>query len=96
MKTLTAICLAFILAIGSIITIPATPANGWILPLLFRAAAMNAAKQEFRTLRAKCKSQPKTCRPTTKRLTQWKSRSKSRLRATSKKSKSQYHRPRHY
>jgi hypothetical protein len=82
-KRLIAIGVVSSFAIGSMITIPAAPANAWFFPFLLRTAVVN----EFRTIRATCKSNPQTCRSKIKRLT-----SKSRLKATSNKSKSQSHR----
>jgi hypothetical protein len=62
MQTLTALWLTLIFLIGSIVVIPTAPANAWLLPLIFRAAVVNVAKQELRTRYARCKEKPKTCR----------------------------------
>ncbi len=82
-KRLMAIGVVLSLASGSVITIPAARANAWFFPILLRAAVVN----EFRTIRATCKRDPQTCRSKIKRFT-----SKSRLKATSNKSKSQSYR----
>jgi hypothetical protein len=82
-KRLMAIGVVLSLASGSVITIPAAPANAWLFGIFLRAAVIN----EVRTIRATCKSNPQTCRSTIKRLT-----SKSRLKAVSSKSKRQSHR----
>jgi hypothetical protein len=91
MKRLIAIFLALLFAIGSL-TIPATPANAWLLPFLFRAAVVNTAKQEFRARRAKCINQPRACRQIVRSRV---GRTNIRLRSTAKKFKYGRQRIRH-
>jgi hypothetical protein len=59
-----AICLSLIssLVVGAVVAIPIAPAHGWLLPAIFRAVAISAAKEELRARYARCKRQPQTCR----------------------------------
>jgi hypothetical protein len=91
--------LVTIMTLTSFIWFPSS-AQAWLFPFLFRAAVrsavINGFKDEIKSSRQRCKSNPKTCRPASKRFAQWKSRNKSRLKAArSKKSKiKHYHRTR--
>jgi hypothetical protein len=53
--------LIFSFVVGTVVAVP-TSAHGWLIPIIFRAAAMSAAKQELRARYAQCKRQPQTCR----------------------------------
>lgn len=59
-----AICLFLTssLVVGTVVAVPIAPAHGWLLPAIFRAAAISVAKEELRARYARCKRQPQTCR----------------------------------